>query len=977
MSKLSNVLVYGTNMGGYRAAYAFAKMGYPVILLNRGAYVDEVHNQLLAQLPLDFCWICGHMPQRLFKALGSLQDNYNAQLLEISGQAGNFTVKFSKRDQTVNNFACTECDKCIDVCPVDVGDRKAIYVLPKAGWENIYLVDREHCTECGKCEEVCPTQCLKLNRPEEVVEGKVGAIVLAHEYEAASDEELKDFAAGESPSVVRNSEIANRSLLTNFVRESVELPSGKIPTSFGIVVTPDFSKPGVEFGNPNLWVSAAYRAVSIKRVLPEADVTIYLGDYRAAGKGHHAWHDKALGAGTRVLRADSLKITPGEGETATIEYERDGEAQRDSVDLAILITGQKPSSLTPEMDRICGIKANEDGFCNVRPFSSCETDVDGIFAVGEFSGAKGNPETVWEGCAALTESLKYLGPPTFKPAPPPELRNTRGEVPKIGVFICSCFGDFAERMDLQGLADRVAKLPHVAHAEIIDACCTPPTIKQTAERIKDSGVNRVVLAVCTPLQKLLKYRKTVMMAGLNPLLSEYVRLREDVINVHRDRDKMLAKALALIKGAVERVRFSSQAPPPMDAFGDTALIIGGGPAGLMAAESVSKGGFGVTIVEREPELGGQFERLSAEQKEFVQKLKAYLEAEPTATVYTGSEVARVDGYGGNFDVTLRTPEGEKQTQAAVIMVATGADCFEPKGFSYGEDPAVMTQHELRQKMQGGETPERVAMIQCVGSRSDEHPYCSHVCCEQALENAIELKRKGSEATIFFRDISTCGKAHLYTEAKDAGVRFVRFEDGAYPDVAKSNGSLQVSSGDVAKVEADVVALSAGIVPNKENNERLSQVIGHPLDRDGFFESDASAYPFEEAIKRVTKPLELATNGVYPIGLAHSPRSFEAALLTARDAAGRSMVMLSKPKLPPPNAMYLAEVKESLCVGCGVCVEVCPYSARQVDPLGKVAVVHPFLCDSCGSCVVACPSNASHLRDFMHDQVTASIDAVLV
>jgi heterodisulfide reductase subunit A len=977
LSKSSSVLVYGTNMGGYRAAYAFAKMGYPVILLNRGAYVDEVHNQLLAQLPLDFCWICGHMPQRLFKALGSLKDNYNAQLLEVSGQAGNFTVKFKKRDQTVNNFACIECDKCIEVCPVEVGDRKAIHVLPKAGWENIYVIDREHCTECGKCEEVCPTQCLKLDRPEEVVEEKVGVIVLAHEYEAPSDEELKGFAAGKSPSVIRNSEIADRSLLTNFVRESVQLPSGKIPASFAIVVTPDFSEPGIEFGNPNLSVSAAYRAVCLKRVIPEADVTIYLGDYRAAGKGHEAWRDKALKAGARIVRADSLKVVPGKGETATVEYERDGEVRQDSAELVILITGQKPSSLTSEMERICGVKTDQDGFCNVRPFSSCETDVDGIFAVGEFSGAKANTETVWEGCAALTESLKYLGPRTFKPEPPPELENTRGQVPKTGVFICSCFGAFAERMDLQALADRAAKLPHVAHAEIIEGCCTPPTIKQTAERIKASGVNRIVLAVCTPLQKLLKYRKTAMMAGLNPLLSEYVRLREDVINVHRDRDKMLAKAEALIKGAVEKVRFQSQAPPPMDAFGDTALIIGGGPAALTAADSISRGGFGVTIVERGGELGARSDGLTAGQKEFVQGLAERLESEPSVTICTESEVARVGGYAGNFDVTLRGPDGETQTRAAIILIATGADCVEPKGFLYGEAPGVVTQLELRQKIEGGETPKRVAMIQSVGSGDEEYPNRSYVCSEEALGNAIELKKKGSEVAIFSGDTPTCGNARLYKRAKEAGVRFVHLEDGADPTVAKGDGSLVVTSGDGTAVEADVVALTPGIAPNKENNEALSRIIGHPLDKEGFFESDASAYPFEEAIKRVTKPFELMFNGIFPVGLAHSPRSFDAALLTARDAAGRAMVMLSKPKMPPPNAMYLAEVKESLCSGCGICVQVCPYSARQVDPLSKVATVHPFLCDSCGSCVVACPSNASHLRDFMHDQITAALDAVLV
>jgi heterodisulfide reductase subunit A len=843
VAKQSSVLVYGTNMGGYRAAYAFAKMGHPVVLLNRGSYVDEVKYQLLAQLPFDFCWICGHMPQRLFKALGSLRDCYNARLLEVSGEAGNFKVKFTKRDQVVNNFACIECDRCIEACPVQVGDQKAIYVNPEAGWENIYIIDRENCTECAKCEEVCPPQCLKLDRPEETIEEEVGAIVLALEYEPPSDEDLKDFGAGRSPSVVRNYEVGRRSLLTNFVRDSVRLASGKLPQRFGIVVTPDFNVSSQEFADPNLCVSAAYRAVRIKQVLPEAEVAIYHGDGCVMGKGHQRWFDKAQASGVRIRQADKLRIVPGDGESADIEYESAGESHTDRVDLAILITGQKPPSMMTEMEQLCGVTPDANGFCRTKPFSCCETDRAGVFAVGEFSGPKGNPETVWDGCAAVTEARKYLGPPTWKPAAPPELRSTLGEEPVVGVFICSCFGEFAKHMDLESLSDLSRKIPGVDHVEIVNGCCTPPTIKETAGRIRASGVNRVVLAVCTPLQKLLKFRNTVMMAGLNPLLSEYLRLREDVINVHKDPEKMLAKALGLIRAGVERVRRSSQAGPPTDAFGDTALVVGAGPAGLLAARELAANGFPVTLVEKEADLGGGMADLDGERRAFAEGVLAEVEASPDVAIHKGAEIARVDGYAGNFRATIRSDGADTTIAAGVILIATG------------------------------------------GNQS-------------------------------------------------------------------SNG------------------------PDMEENRQLSEAIGHPLDRDGFFDSDASVYPYEDAMKRITKPFELTTNGIYPVGFAHSVRSFDGLLLTVRDAVGRAMVLLSKKRLPPPNAMYLAEVRDPLCVGCGTCVQVCPYSARYVDPRTKVAQVHPFLCDSCGSCVAACPSDASRLRDFTGDQALAALDAVL-
>jgi len=288
----------------------------------------------------------------------------------------------------------------------------------------------------------------------------------------------------------------------------------------------------------------------------------------------------------------------------------------------------------------------------------------------------------------------------------------------------------------------------------------------------------------------------------------------------------------------------------------------------------------------------------------------------------------------------------------------------------------MTQAELQAKMSGGETAGRVAMIQCIGSRTPEVPYCSRLCCNQALKNAIVLREKGSDVTVFYRDIATYGKVDYYRLAREAGVRFVRFPDDRYPEVRSNGNGLEVVNGEM-RVQADWVALSTGIVPDAENSQALSRLLNYPLDYEGFFSTDISCYPYEEAIKKLTKPFELASNGIFPVGLAHSPRSFEETILTAKDAAGRVLVVIGKKKMPPPNKMFVADVHESLCMGCGLCVDVCPYGARYIDEVEKVARVHPFLCDSCGSCVAICPNDASYLRDFMGQQSIAALDALLV
>lgn len=982
MPNESTVLIYGTNLGGYRAAYALGKRGHKFILLNRGSYVDEVKYQALAQLPLDFCWICGHMPQRAFKASGAMQDCYNAELLTVSGEAGHFHVTFKKRDKVVNNFACTECDRCIKVCPIEVGDGKAIRVVPEAGWENCYVIDFEHCTRCGACEEVCPTGALKLERPEEVVEADVGAIVLADAFEEPSDEDLRDFGLGQGPSVIRNSEVARRSLLTNFVRDAVRLPSGRMPQTFAVVITPHFNQPGIEYENYNLSVSAIYRAVRLREILPEAEVTVFLHDYRGTGKGHHQWYLKALDAGVRVERADTLSIAPGDAaEEATIHYTSlDGEPHTETVELAILVTGQSPPSQIDELSRLTGVEADDNGFCRLRPYSCCETDVDGIFAVGELTGPKGNPETVWDGCAALTEMQQYLGEKNVTPGPPPTLRDVTDEPARVGVFICSCFGEFEERMDLPGLLEGVRGLPGVSHAEVIEGCCTGPTIAATAERIKASGVNRVVLATCTPLQKKGKYNKAVMTAGLSPLLCEYLRFREDVIQVHTDPERMLTKSLALVRGAVERVKRGRHVSPPVDTFEGQTLVIGGGVAGLTAAGEIAANGFPVTLVEREKELGGQTTYMDAEQRAYVERLISDVKASDMVTCYTEMELSQVDGYAGNYHAVVETTTSPVSVDAGVIFVATGAQESVPQGFLYGEDPDVMTQAELAARMDNGESVEHVAMIQCVGSRTPEVPYCSRLCCNQALKHAIALREQGAEVTIFYRDIASYGKTDSYGRAKEAGVEFIRFpgDDGesGYPEVRRNGAGLELVSGGES-LGVDWVVLSTGIVPDAENNEALSELLNYPLDYEGFFSSDISNYPYEEAIKKVTKPFELGSNGIFPVGLAHSPRSFEETILTAKDAVGRALVVIGKGKMPPPNKMFVAGVHESLCMGCGVCIDVCPYGARVIDEIDRVVKIRPFLCDSCGSCVAICPNNASYLQDFKGEQSVAALDALLV
>ena len=974
----STVLVYGTNMAGYRAIYALGKLGYKSILLNRGSYVDEVKNQVLSQLPMDLCWACAFGPQRMFIGLGALQVFYNSELVKVDGSPGNFKVKFRKKDPYVNNFICTECNKCFDVCP-----ENAIKIIPKIFWENIYYIDESKCNKCGKCEEACPTGALKLNKEFEEVEVNVGAIYLTPEYIEPEKGDLEKFGFQTFSNVLKNNQIVSSGVTTSFILDSIKRKSdGKIPESISIIVTPQYNTN--EFEDCNTTNIAMYRAVKIKELLPDAKVLIFFKNYRGFGKGHFKLYLEAKEKGVKIVRADEIFLKETSNKNIEILYKIGENNLTEEVELTILVTGQiAPTNEIKKLEKICGIKGDNHGFCYVEPFSNFKTGVDGILAGGEFTGPTANPETVWEGYSAVTYLLDYLGSPVVSPPKPPVFRDVTNETVKVGVFLCSCFGKFYNEIDLEQLKNEAKKLPYVSHVEIIESCCTPAMIGETAKKIKDSGVNRVILAVCTPLQKLMKFRKAVMMAGLNPLLSELLRLREDVVNVHEDKNKKLKKALSLIRAASLKLKYAKAFPGLADKFSGNAVVIGGGVSGMEAAIRLAKRGIKVSLIEKNEKLGGVAYSLYSDiegrnLKDFINSQIKEVSENENIRLYLNSEVSNIKGYAGNFKITLTNKE---TIDAGAIFIATGAKLREVNAYFYGKNKNVFNQFDLEKSIiEGTFNKKSIVIIQCVGSRNKKVPYCSRICCSEAIKNAIKLREKNVEVTILYRDLKLYGfKGDFYKEAINKGVKFIRFNDENYPAVEEVENKFKVkveeyATGREILIVAESIGISVGIVPNLNENKKLAQMTGLKLYDNGFFALTPG--PYEEAAKKLMKPFELQTNGVFPIGMALSPRTVDEALLTARQAAGQSLIFLNKKKIPAPNGVFVSAVDETKCVGCGYCVDVCPYNARTIDIATKKAVVHPFLCDNCGACVVACPSGASYLRDLQDRQMIASIDALL-
>jgi heterodisulfide reductase subunit A len=414
-----------------------------------------------------------------------------------------------------------------------------------------------------------------------------------------------------------------------------------------------------------------------------------------------------------------------------------------------------------------------------------------------------------------------------------------------------------------------------------------------------------------------------------------------------------------------------------------ALVIGGGLAGMTSALAVADQGFDTFLVEKSDRLGGNLLRLKYNETGddlagYVARIEQRLRAHPKIQVFTGSELTAVTGYVGNYRTTIRpTGNGGQPTtiEHGVFIVATGAEEYHPTEFFYGKDTRVKTQSELETMLH--ESPDKagdlkhVVMVQCVGSREKEHPWCSRICCTEAVKNALKLKSINPKANVYvlYRDMRTYGfKEKLYRDAREAGVMFVRFDPDTKPEVASADGRLHVSVYDPVLqrrlgINADMLVLSAGVVPSKSNHD-IGQLLKVPLNEDGFF--------LEAHMK--LRPVDFTTRGVFMAGMAHSPRRIPETVAQAYAAAARACSIISHKELM--TEAVVAEVNPRWCQGCGMCEEICQYEAARLNPETGKSEVTAVLCQGCGACAAACPSEAIKLKGFEAKNVISMVDAAL-
>ncbi len=1008
-SKSKSVVVVGAGIAGIQASLDLAELGVEVHLIEDTPTIGGRMPQLDKTFPTNDCSMCILAPKMSECARHPrITIHINSSLDAISGEPGNFRCTITERAKYVDPVKCVACGLCEEKCPVKVDDvfdtglrkRKAIsrYFLQSIPAE--YTIDKDNCLfftrgVCKMCEKVCPADAINYEDQDRQLELSAGAIILATGIDPFNPIGFGNFGYHRFANVVTSLEFerilsASGPLGGHVVRAS----DSKEPKSIAFIqcVGSRDESVGKNYCSSACCMFTIKQAIIAKEHIKDLESTVFYMDIRAFGKDFDKYYEKAEKKyGVVFKRSKVADIDELPGGNLRLRYtEENGDIKYGEFDMVILAIGLEAREGNRVLSEELDIKLNEFDFYRSDAFGPLESTREGVFVCGAANGPKDIPESVVSASGAVASAAKYLKLERQDIASGDESAaelDIRGDRPRVGVFVCHCGINIAGVVDVKNVAEHAATLPNVEHSEDVMYACSTDCLETIKKRIKEHGLNRVIVAACTPRTHEPLFRETIAEAGLNPYLCEMANIRDQCSWAHMEEPELAtAKSRDLVEMTVAKARqLSSLERLPID-IDPRALVIGGGLSGMTAALSLAEAGHEVFLVEKEKDLGGNMRDIffnfdKADPQAFLAETIARVEENENIRVFMAGRIDGITGYVGNFETTISgggNGDAEK-VKHGVVIVATGGEEHKTEEYLYGKSSRIVSLVEFEKMLKTGSFPagriRNVVIVQCVGSREEGRMYCSRVCCTKAVKNALELKKAKPAADVYFayRDIRTYGfREKYYTDLRDTGAVFLRYTPETKPvvnmvDETNPDSRLKVTAFDPilekeVEITADLLVLSVAIDP-PDGNVRLAKMLKVPLNSDGMF--------LEAHVK--LRPVDFATDGIFVCGLAHSPKDMDESLAQAKAAASRALTFLNKKAILAEGT--IARVREDRCSGCAYCESICAYAAIEVDPEKEVAVVNEALCKGCGACVASCRCGALDLLGFSNEQLFSAFDSL--
>ncbi|MBE9522623.1 MAG: FAD-dependent oxidoreductase [Proteobacteria bacterium] len=849
------------------------------------------------------------------------------------------------------------------------------------------------CCECFQCVEACKAQAINHDMTDKLLDIDVGSIIIATGSEPYDPATNDTYQYNHFPNVVTSLEFERILSASGPYKGHLVRPSDKKEPK-KIAWIQCVGSRNIHTGDRG-YCSSVCCTYAIKEAMIAkehssipVDAAIFYIDVRTYGKDFERYYNRAKEEmGIRFVKSRINNILAGDepGSLKILYTDEAGRRVQEDFDIVVLSVGMDIHQDSIDLANKLGIELDHYNFVHTSSFEPVSTSRAGIYVCGTLEAPKDIPDTVAQASAAAasaTSALSEVRGTRVKTKEYPPERDVSKEPIKIGVFICHCGINIGGVADVPAIVEYAKTLPHVEYAEDNLFSCSEDTQAKIKQVIMERGLNRLVVASCTPRTHEALFRETCREAGLNPYLFEMANIRDQCTWVHmQEPERATEKAKDLMHMAVAKAATLEQLYPVPQPVCPEALVVGGGVAGMTAALELAEQGFNACLIERQDRLGGHAFRLHTTWKD--ESVQPYLEQmvkrvtdHPLIDVHLQTEIKEVDGIIGNFRSKLVNARGkETEVSYGAAIIANGAKSYEPEEYLYGEDPNILLSLDLDQEIMHNASRLKevnsAVFIQCVGSREPSRPYCSKVCCTHSIHSALALKQLNPDMDIFilYRDIRTYGEREdLYREARSKGIHFIPYEIDDKPTVEKRGGKLKVIVTDQVikmpvEIDSDIITLASAVVPQDDNGV-LSKLFKVATNQDGFF---------MEAHAKL-RPVDFSSAGIFVCGLAHSPKLIEGTISQAKAAASRAITVLVKDEVMAEG--IVSSVNEDICAGCGICEQICSYAAIKVDIETRVARVNEILCQGCGACAAACPSGAVQQRGFMREQMLSMTGAFL-
>ncbi len=925
----------------------------------------------------------------------------------MKGEKGNFTITLKKKPRYIIEDKCTGCTTCVTYCPVQypdkfnqgISDNKAVHVYFSQAIPLVAYID-ETCLflkekKCDICRGVCKTGAIDFTQTPQEFDVNVGAVILSPGIEPFDPSVRDEYGYTRIANVVTSMDYERLLSSTGpFEGHVLRISDKKHPKNIAWIQC--IGSRRVTEGD-NSYCSGVCCTYTQKQVIltkdhdAQARCTIFHNDIRAFGKDFERYFQRAENLeGVEFIRsyASIAGEVPETGNVIVRYASVDEGVKEREFDMVVLSVGLNPPADNRDIAGKFGIELTPQGFCLCDPSNPIATSRPGIFVSGAFQGPTDIPESVFTASGAGSQCGQILDYRRGKLAIErkyPEERDVSDEEPRVGVFVCHCGANISSVVNVPSVVEYASGLPNVVYATEQLFSCATNSAQEITELAKEKGLNRVVIAACSPRTLEPLFRDTLREAGLNQYYCEMANIREHCSWVHSmQKDEATQKAKDIVRMSVAR----SCHLEPLQEFdlpvNRTALVVGGGVAGMTCALSIADQGHEVYIIDKAKELGGMARRLHTtlegmDVQAYLDDLITRIYANPLVHVIHEAHIKQVSGYVGSFVTTVESRGNTRQISHGASVIATGAEEYSPKEYLYGENENVFTHMELGEEIaRKNETvinAETLVMIQCVGSRNEDRNYCSRVCCSHAVKNALELKQLNPEMQIYilFRDMRTYGlREDAYRQASELDVKFIRYEPSDSPVVeAVEEGGKSVLRVTVAdpvlgqrlELDADILSLAAAVIPAESTKETA-----------GLFKVTLSPDEFFKEAHVKLRPVEFASDGVFLCGTAHYPKHIPEVINQAYGAAGRVLTLLSNDTVVASGSV--CGVDEKKCIACKACMEACKYGAIEFvkTKQGEKAKVNPVLCKGDGLCNAKCPTGAIYLKHFTDEALLSQIDA---